>query len=128
MAKIECSESYRSVGLHPGQSPERLAQVRREIDQVFELEEVGALMSWIEDVSKSPEARVLAGAMVEAIFQLAVDERRERPAIDVERVQAITAPLSSTIWIDPNFHCAIFESDGWDGRMPVRRERPIKGD
>ena len=98
--KIPTFGSYRNIALHDGQSSERLAAVvQPEIDAVFAMTDLEQLARFAADISKAPESRAFASAKCEAIYQLAVNERRARPTdIDLDAVRASTAALNSASW------------------------------
>ena len=70
---------YRGVPLHNMQSAERIAAVKADIDQVLSLSGIADLFAFAQDVSRAPEARLTAGALITARWQLCAEERRARP-------------------------------------------------
>ena len=119
-------EEHRGIGIHDHQTRERIdGIVKPAIDAVLALSDVRALYAFAGDVSEPPEARLLAGAKCEALFELAIQERRERPPIDLAQLRALTAGLDGETWRDPAFFGTLLDRD-LDGRpAPVRREVPI---
>lgn len=92
--KYEPSEIYRGVTIHSFQTRERIeSRVKPEIDRVMGMNDIDQLFRYCRDLTCPPEARLLAAAMLEAIFNLAVEERRERPDIDLSLVRAHVAGL-----------------------------------
>src|SRR5579872_912350 len=87
--KYEPRQIYRGVQVHGYQTATRIERVKCEIDRVIEFgDDIDALFRHIADVSKPPESRLLGAAMLEALFNDAVENRRERPSIDVSLVKA----------------------------------------
>src|SRR5262249_31763598 len=98
--------------------------VKREIDMVHSSADVAALFDIARDPRYSPEARLFAGAKIEASWELAAADRRGRPAgIDLDLVRAATAGLNSAGWRHPFRYCSLLEC-GADDRA-VERENPI---
>jgi hypothetical protein len=92
--EYEPPQTYRGVQIQNFQTRERIEQrVKPEIDRVMAITGIAELFRYCADVSCPPEARLLAGAMLEAIFNNAVDDRRERPDIDLKLVGAYLAGL-----------------------------------
>lgn len=118
--------THRGVGLHDQQSPERLVEVRRAIDRVFEEHDFDRLFAIARDITWAPEARLFAAAKLEAAFQMAVDERRERPSIDLLQVGAAVPGLSSQRWRDPWHYKSLLDPGPRPGQAEaVKRERDI---
>lgn len=118
---------HRGVGLHDRQSPERLDVVRRAIDNVFDQRDLDQLFEIAGNPSWPPEARLFAAAKLEATYQIAVDERRERPTIDLMRVQAAVAGLNSEKWRDPLHYASLLDPGPAPGIAWVKREIPLDG-
>ena len=117
---------YRGVGLHAFQPPERIgAVVKPAIDVVHGMSDIGALASYAADARNAPEARLLAAAKCEAGFTIAVDERRQRPAIDLLRVRASVAGLTKS-WMSTTHYGSDLdaETDARD-RIALSREIPL---
>lgn len=124
---IPIVETYRGVGVHADQPRERIERrVKPEIDAVFAMQDSARLFIYCGDVTRPPEARMLAGAMLEAMFAVAVEERRERPNINLELVRARTAGLNSLTWRDSRNYCSLLDARGAPGApKPERREQPL---
>lgn len=105
--QIPIFETYRGVPIHDQQPHERIENVvRPEIDQVIGLTDVGQLFEFAKDISKAPEARLFAAAKIEALWEIAAEQRRVRPAdITLERVKATVAGLDSVMWRSPTHFC-----------------------
>jgi hypothetical protein len=107
MAKSEDDQiptigAYRGVPLHDQQPPERIKGiVEPEIDAVYDMTGIEALYEFAGDITRSPEARMFATAKVEALWDLAAEERRRRPDISRDRVKACVAGLDSVTWRCP---------------------------
>jgi hypothetical protein len=112
-----CGE-HRGVPLHADQSSARLKAVKADIDEVYALTSLEALFAFATDLGRAPEARMFAAAKVRAAFDLAVEERRERPAIDLDLLDAHVAGLDSLEWRSPFAYCTL----GDDHERAVERE------
>lgn len=113
--------NYRGVGLEDGQSPQRLALVRREIDIVLAMTDAGALARWASNPRHSPESRQLACAMCESMWEVAAETRANRPPLDLEKLRASTAGLNSRRWRSPTHFC----SDLDHAETAVPRDEPL---
>ncbi|MCP3469819.1 hypothetical protein NLM33_05680 [Bradyrhizobium sp. CCGUVB1N3] len=124
--KIPIVGLHRGVGLHDAQSPERLEVVKTAIDQVFDISDLRQLMAIAGDVRRPPEARLFAAAKLEAAFQIAADERKVRPDIDLDRVRASIAGLDSIRWRDPWHFASLLDPPRQPGdEGPVQRKIPL---
>src|SRR5262245_28686696 len=100
--KIPIVEIYRGIGLHDHQDETRLAVVRVEIDQVFGMTRLHELFDFLTDIGRAPESRMLAAAKLEAVWELAAEDREARPAeISLPLVRAHAAGLDSELWRSP---------------------------
>ncbi|MFK4538011.1 hypothetical protein ABIA00_006194 [Bradyrhizobium ottawaense] len=118
--------AHRGVPLDDQQTEDRLAVVRRDIDAVFEETDSKALIKIAANPQWAPEARRFAAAKLQATHQIAADERRARPSIDLEYVKACVAGLDSQRWRDRRFYASMLDVALRDGREPVEREVPPK--
>src|SRR5262249_12992141 len=107
--QIPVVEIYRGVGIEDQQSFERIGLVKREIDRVHRMSGPDELADYAGDARHAPEARMLAGARAEALWELAAEERRLRPGISLERLRAVTAGLGSRTWRDPDRYCSLLD-------------------
>ncbi len=124
--KIPTIGTYRGVGLHDQQSPERLDVVRAAIDQVFDVVDIRELLKIAASPRWPPEARLLAAAMLEAMMQIAADERKVRPNIDLVRVRAAVAGVDSMRWRDRLHFASMLDHGPAPGEdSPVPREAPL---
>lgn len=128
---IPIVERYRQVGLHDQQDEARLAIVRAEIDAVFNMAgQIRDLVDWVANRSKAPESRLLAGALLRAEYDLATDERRLRPDVDMEWLGAVTAGLATTR--SRKYYDSIYapfpppRGKPGDPGMPVLRATPLR--
>ena len=71
------------------------------IDRVARMSDILELADFAADPRQPPEARMFAANKVEAEYELAAEERRNRPMIDLDRVRATVAGLDSLEWRDP---------------------------
>jgi hypothetical protein len=115
---------HRGVGLHDQQSAERLDEVRRAIDRVFDQHDHIELLGIARSPAWPPEARLFAAAKLQAVYELAAQDREKRPFIDLARVEASVAGLNSQNWRDPWYYASML-----DQRLPgvvwVKREEPL---
>ena len=117
--QIPIIDVYRGVGLHDQQDTERLSLVRSEIDAVFAAGgEIPYLLDWVANRGKSPESRLLAKAMILAHIEAASEQRRTRPAVDVDWLHAITGHLDSVKWRSRTHY------DGGMGPRPMPGDHP----
>ncbi|MGY2935990.1 hypothetical protein ACVWZ6_005592 [Bradyrhizobium sp. GM6.1] len=124
--KIPTIGTHRGVGLHDQQTPERLDVVRGDIDQVFAVVDIRELFRIAASPRWAPEARLLAAAMLEAMMAIAADERKVRPAIDLDRVRAAVAGLDSVKWRDRLYFASMLDHGPAPGEdSPIRREVPL---
>src|SRR5262249_61546510 len=74
------------------------------------------------DPRNPPEARLFAASKVECEYELAAEERRNRPIIDLERVRATVAGLDSLVWRDPDRYASLLDTHS---ERAVKREEPL---
>ena len=114
---------YRGVGLHAFQPAERIEDiVKPAIDTVHAMSDLRELAAYAGGMQHPPEARRLAAAKCEAGYSIAVDERRQRPALDMQRVRASVAGLTRK-WMSRTH----YRSD-LDVRLPQGGEDAAKRD
>jgi hypothetical protein len=115
---------YRGVGIHNCQSLERIETVvKPEIDAVFAMDDIVQLADFAADVGNCPEARLLAGALVEARWMVAAEDRKVRPSdVDIEVVRASTVGLDSQRWRNSWHYCSLL--DTWPPGSPGAVPRP----
>ncbi|MGH7116225.1 MAG: hypothetical protein ACREE9_17250, partial [Stellaceae bacterium] len=125
---IPTVEIYRGVGIQDRQPAERIVRVvKPAIDHVHDkLADPDALLRYARDPSRPPEARLLAVARIEAIFELAIERRETRPAIDLDLARAAVAGLDSQAWRSPTHYCSDLDVITAPGPQPVRREVPLE--
>jgi hypothetical protein len=99
--QIPVVEIYRGVGIEDRQSFERIGLVKREIDRVHRMNGADELADYAGDARHPPEARMLAGARVEALC------------------------LGSKTWRDPYSHCSLLDQPGPGAAGAVAREQPL---
>ncbi|HUK07782.1 MAG TPA: hypothetical protein VLX09_07955 [Stellaceae bacterium] len=120
---IPVAEIYRGCPVHNAQSPQRIAEVvRPAINFVHETTDLDVLTAYCADHTRPPEARLLAAARIEATYLLAVEERRERPDVDLLYVRACVACCDSVRWRSPTHYCSIV--DTWGPSEPGADPRP----
>jgi hypothetical protein len=123
--EIPVVDFYRGVGLHDQQIPDRLDVVRRAIDSVFDQHDFRRLLQIAGDHTWPPEARLFSAAKLEAMHQIAVDERKERPPIDLARVAAAVAGLNSQKWRDPDAFSSLLDPGPTPDKPRVKRAQPL---
>jgi hypothetical protein len=107
---IPIVDRYRGVGIHDAQSAARIEVVRKAIDEVYAIGDVSRLFEYAADVANPPECRLFAEAKCKAVFQMAIDERRERPDVDLELLAAHTAGLESQEWRSRTHYCSLLDN------------------
>jgi hypothetical protein len=85
------------------------------MSDILELDDFAA------DPQQPPEARLFAANKVEVEYQLAAEERRNRPIIDLDRVRATVAGLDSVVWRSPWYFASLL-----DAAAGVPREEPLR--
>jgi len=120
--KIPSVGLYRGQRLHSAQSEARLQVERAEIDEGFALVDIAELFRFAQNERKAPEARLAAGALIKARWKLATDDRRARPNIDLELVDATVGALDGEYWRSPTHYGSLFDHDA------VPRETPLTDD
>lgn len=124
---IPTAGEHRGVGLHAGQSETRLQVVRGDIDKVIATGDVTILAQMAANVALAPEARLLAAAKCQAAFSMAVSDRRVRPDVRLQAVQASIAGLNHQRWQDPARYCSLLDAwPGDEGEMPAVRGTPLE--
>src|SRR6476619_2113046 len=92
---------YRGIGLHDHQTPELVKSVKAAIDRGARMSDIMELADFAADAMQPPEARLFAASKIEINYQLAAEERRNRPSIDLYRLRATVSGLDSIVWRDP---------------------------
>jgi hypothetical protein len=88
MTQIPTIATHRGIGIHDDQTPARIKIVKAAIDRVARTSDILELADFAADPQQAPEARMFAANKVEAEYELAAEERRNRPTIDLDRVRA----------------------------------------
>lgn len=111
--RLPIAGSHRGVDLFADQPAERIEHVvNPAIDQVLGMASAIGLVEYAGDAQHPPEARLLAAARVEALWQLAAEGRAVRPLVDLDRLRASVAGLDSVTWVDPWRHGSLLDSTG----------------
>jgi hypothetical protein len=118
--RIPVIAHHRGVGIHADQSPARIRIVKAAIDRVGRTSNILQLADFAADSRQPPEARLFAASKLEVEYELAAEERRNRPIVDLERVRATVAGLDSVVWRDPDRYASLLDADGG-----VPREYPL---
>jgi hypothetical protein len=120
--RIPIVETYRGVGIHNEQSRRRIdSVVKPALDRVFAEDDPDRLLEIVKNVQQPPEARLLAAAKIEAAFELAADERRVRPNVDLTLLRAHVAGLKNLGWRDPRRFCSLLDGPGGVAREGADR-------
>jgi hypothetical protein len=119
MTQIPTIATHRGVGIHDHQSPGRIRIVKAAIDRVAWMSDIRELADFAADSQQPPEARMFAANKVEVEYELAAEERRNRPTVDLDRVRATVAALDSLVWRDPWRYGSLLDHGG------VEREQPL---
>jgi hypothetical protein len=122
MTQIPTIATHRGIGIHDHQSPARIRTVKAAIDRVAGMSDILELVDFAADPQQPPEARMFAASKVEVEYELAAEERRSRPIVDLDRVRATVAGLDSLAWRDPARFCSLL--DAHHERAP-EREQPL---
>jgi hypothetical protein len=85
MHELPVAGVHRGVEVYGLQSPEHIAEARRQIIEVIRMRSGDRLCAFALDASRAPEARLLAKHKA-----LASLEQRQRRMFDVERLEAAT--------------------------------------
>jgi hypothetical protein len=109
MAQIPTIDVHRGVGIHDNQPPARIKLVRAAIDIVARMSDVTELAEFAADAMQPPESRLFAAGKIEAGYQISAEERRNRPAIDLDRVRATVAGLDEMDWRDPDRFASLLD-------------------
>ena len=105
--------------------------VRPAIDRVLdEIDDAGELLRYAGNSDNPPEARLLAGAKLLALFEHRAEARWTRPpGVTRETVLATIAGLNSVRWRDPWHYCSLLDvRRPPGGGKPPRREVPHETD
>src|SRR5262249_20426975 len=114
--------SHKGIGLHDCQSAARIKVVKAAIDRVARISDVLELADFAADPRQPPEARLFAASKVECEYELAAEERRNRPIIDLERVRATVAGLDSIEWRSPVVYGTDLQTGGVEREVPLADE------
>jgi hypothetical protein len=117
--RIPIIATHRGIGIHSDQTPPRIRVVKAAIDRVARMSDILELADFAADPQKPPEARMFAASKIEVEYELAAEERRNRPTIDLDRVRATVAGLDSLVWRDPDRYGTLLDHGG------VLRQRPL---
>ena len=122
MTQIPTIAIHRGIGIHDHQSPARIKVGKAAIDRVARMSDIAELALFAADPQQPPEARMFAANKVEVEYEVAAEERRNRPIVDLDLVRATVAGLDSLEWRSP----VVYGTDLEDGGVP--REEPLAGE
>ena len=120
MTQIRTIGTHRGIGIHTHQTPARVKVVKAAIDRVARMSDILELANFAADPRHPPEARMFAASKITVEYELAAEERRNRPIIDLDRVHATVAGLDSVVWRDPDRYASLL-----DGPGGIEREVPL---
>jgi hypothetical protein len=120
--RIPTIASHRGIGIHDHQPPARIRVVKAAIDRVARMKNVLELADFAADPQQPPEARLFAANKVEVEYELAAEERRNRPIVDLEKVRATVAGLDSLVWRDPDRYASLLDHGGVEREVPLESE------
>ena len=116
-------ETYRRVGIHDFQPRERIETVvKSAIDAVYGLGDGPALLAYAREPAHPPEARLLAAARIEAIWQLAAENREVRPDVKPDKARVATSSLDSLGWASPWNYGSLLEPGPAPGELRSTRD------
>src|SRR5262249_37814991 len=119
--EIPAIETYRGVGIDDLQPPERIAVVKRAIDEVYGMTAIDRLLAYIQDITQPPETRRFAAEKLQAAQEVAAADRVARPDVDLQFVAACIAGLGSRGWRDPRAYGSLLDvphAPGQPGPQP----------
>jgi hypothetical protein len=122
--QIPIIETYRGVGIHCDQPPARVAVVKSAIDFVHTVKDPQKLEQIARDPGFPPEVRLHTAAKIEALFEMATENREQRPRINLDRVRASVAALDSLWWRSPDFYASDLDPTTHAVRREVRLPDP----
>jgi hypothetical protein len=122
MTQIPVIATHRGIGIHDHQSPARIRVVKAAIDRVARMSDILELADFAADPQQPPEARMFAANKVAVEYEVAAEERRNRPIVDLDLVRATVAGLDSLEWRSP----VVYGTDLEDGGVP--RGEPLAGE
>jgi len=122
MTQIPVIATHRGVGIHDCQSPARVKIVKAAIDRVARMSDILELAAFAADSQQPPEARMFAANKVEIEYEVAAEERRNRPIVNLDLIRATVAGLDSVEWRSP----VVYGTDLEGGGVP--RQEPLSDD
>jgi hypothetical protein len=104
---------YRGVPLFDFHPLDRIDEtVKPAIDAIHAMNDVEELYEYALDYLNPPEARLLAKAKIQAIFETRAGAHESRGDVDMDRLNAATTGLDSLTWTDPEYYVAV-GTPGW---------------
>jgi hypothetical protein len=122
--RIPAIDWHRGCAIEDPQPHDRVKLVKRAIDHIhgLSLDDAEALVAYAGDARNPPEARLYAAARLEALWQLASEERRLRPGVSLERLRASVAGLGSKTWRSPWHFASLLDAGGTEREQPLADE------
>jgi hypothetical protein len=123
-------DQYRGCNIHAFQPRERIEHVvKPAIDLVAEMADPVALFEYAANRFNPPEARLLAGKICRKCCELAAAQRRTMPAVDLQKLGALTAGLGSWRWTSPwTYTSMLCDENLPPGAMPSTARDPAEHD
>src|SRR5262245_40949452 len=112
MTQIRAIAVHRGIAIHDHQSPARIKVVKAAIDRVARMSDILKLVDFAADAQQPPEARMFAAKKLEVEYEVAAEERRNRPIVDLDRLRATVAGLDSVVWRSPWWYGTVLEHGG----------------
>jgi hypothetical protein len=122
MVQIPIIATHRGIGIHNCQSAARIRAVKTAIDRVARTTDILKLVDFAADPKQPPEARMFAANKVEVEYEVAAEERRNRPIVDLEKVRASVAGLDSLEWRSPVVYGTDLDHGGIEREVPLDSE------
>ena len=120
--RILIVETHREVGIQDQRPRERIdGLVKPAINRVLGMGNVKELAEHAADTGNPPEARLLASARVEAMWELAAESRELRPDIDLAVVKGSVAGLQGVRYRHPQYYGSLLDRPDPPGQ---RRQVP----
>jgi hypothetical protein len=108
---IAACEIYKGSPIFDQQSPDRIREVRRELDRVHATSSAAALCEWCANARNSPESRLFSLAKLRILAAEGADARRPL-GVDLELAEAHCAGLGVRRWRSPTHYGSTLNQRG----------------
>jgi hypothetical protein len=122
MTQIPTIGVHRGIRLHDHQTPARIKVVKGAIDRVARMSDILQLVDFAANPQEPPEARLFAASKIEVEYEVAAEERRNRPEVDLDRLRATISGLDSLEWRSPVVYGTDLEHGGVPREVPLDLE------